>query len=243
MESMHIGIAHFLPDLLNLYGDHGNVFCLQKRLLWRGISASVTQYRLGDELNIDEADIIFMGGGSDREQKIATTRLLDYKEVLKTYVEKDGVLLAICGGYQLIGHYYQAGEEEIRGLSLIDAYTVSGNKRLVGNIVLQCDSPRLQTKLVGFENHSGRTHIGDHTPLGKVARGFGNNGEDGIEGIIYKNVIGTYLHGPVLPKNPVLSDYILQKALERKYGSDVEMPPLDDEAESRTHDYLVQRFS
>ena len=243
MESMQIRIAHLFPDLLNLYGDRGNIICLKKRLEWRGINASVKEYRLNDFLNVDEVDILFLGGGSDREQKIAANRLLDFKEDLRAYVENGGVLAAICGGYQLIGHYYQADGERIKGLSLIDAYTVSGRDRLVGNIVLHSDFAGMQAKIAGFENHRGRTYIGSHKPLGNVTFGYGNNGEDYYEGVVYRNVIGTYLHGPVFPKNPKLADFVIQKALDLKYGGDFKMPLLDDAAENRANAYIVNRFT
>ena len=233
-------IAHLYPDLLNLYGDRGNIICLQKRCEWRGIEVEVSEYQLHDELRLDDVDILFLGGGSDREQKIVAERLQDYKNEIHAYVENNGVMLAICGGYQLIGHYYQADGEEIKGLSLIDAYTVSGKNRLIGNVVI--DSEIVDDSIVGFENHAGRSHIGTHTPLGKVSYGFGNNFEDGTEGVVYKNIIGTYLHGPLLPKNPKLADLILQKALRRKHFESIILSELDDTVESRGHEYIANRF-
>lgn len=241
-EAPRIRIAHLYPDLLNLYGDRGNIICLQKRCEWRGIEAMVTEYQLDDELCLDEVDILFLGGGSDREQKIVSKRLLGNRDDIHAYVEKGGVLAAICGGYQFIGHYYQLDDETIEGLSLVDAYTVAGTKRLIGNVVLQSEAAGLHTKVVGFENHAGRTYIGAHTPLGTVVHGFGNNAADGTEGILYKNVVGTYLHGPVFPKNPLLADLVLQKALTQRYGTQATLPPLNDAEEKRAHTYIATRF-
>ena len=240
--NMNIHILHLFPDLLNLYGDRGNIICMRKRLEWRGIDVSVNECKLADSLRIEDADIIFLGGGSDREQRIVAGRLLEHRNDLLSYVNDGGVLVAICGGFQLIGYYYQVGEERIEGLSLVDAYTISGEKRLVGNVVLEaCFSDSPQT-IVGFENHGGRTYIGDHMPLGRVVSGYGNNGEDQSEGIIHNNIVGTYLHGPLFPKNPMLADYVLLMALRRKYGTDAKLANLNDLAENRAHEYAASRF-
>ncbi|MCL2046509.1 MAG: glutamine amidotransferase [Oscillospiraceae bacterium] len=239
---MQITIAHLLPDLLNLYGDRGNVLCMKNRLIWRGIEAEIVEHPMVESFSLSDVDIVFLGGGSDAEQKIAALRLSEYEKEFREYVESDGVLLAICGGLQLIGEYYQSDDESIKGLSLVDAYTKSGDKRLVGNIVIESELPGITGSFVGFENHGGRTYIGSHAPLGRVINGYGNNGDDKFEGLVYKNIIGTYLHGPVLPKNPILADYILTKALERKYRTPIILPQLDDTAETRSHDYLINRF-
>jgi len=245
MGAQQIRIAHLYPELLNLYGDRGNILCLQARCAWRGIEALVEEYRLDDELRLESVDILFIGGGSDREQKIVTRRLLENREILRDYVENEGVLIAVCGGYQLIGKYYQLGDEEIQGLSLIDSYTVARPKRLIGNIVIESNTimEDFHIQIVGFENHAGRTYIGGHTPLGRVRHGFGNNAEDKTEGIIYKNMLGTYLHGPLFPKNPRLADRMIEKALCRRYGGEIRLPPLDDTEETRAHDYITNRFS
>ncbi|HIT91156.1 MAG TPA: glutamine amidotransferase, partial [Candidatus Merdenecus merdavium] len=191
---MKITIGHLYPDLLNLYGDRGNILCMSKRLNWRGIDSEVIEYHLEDEIDFSKLDIILLGGGSDREQQIVCHRLQKIKEEFKAYVERGGVVLAVCGGYQLLGNYYQIGEEKIQGLGIIDMYTQQEKKRLIGNIVIDCEL--FDLPLVGFENHGGRTYLGNNKPLGKVLYGKGNNDHDQVEGVLYKNVIGTYLHGP-----------------------------------------------
>lgn len=232
-------IAHLFPDLLNLYGDRGNIITMKNRLLWRGIDVDVEEYGIDDKIDLTGTDIVFCGGGSDREQLIVCQYLNRIREDIKAYVEDGGTLLAVCGSYQLLGHYYQLETEKMKGLSILDLYTQSGKKRLIGNVVLENER---FGKIVGFENHAGRTYINGLTPFGKVLYGNGNNGKDGYEGVIYKNVIGTYLHGPLLPKNPVLCDHILNNALVRKYGNGIELPELDDKIESMANEYIVSRF-
>ncbi len=238
---MKIKILHLYPDLLNLYGDKGNIECMRKRLEWRGIDAEVVTYTCDDTgFSLSDVDIVFIGGGSDREQKIVCHRLLEHKKELKDYVENNGTLVAVCGGYQLLGKYYKLADETIEGLDILDIYTEQGKKRLIGNIVLEADF--LDEKITGFENHGGRTYIGGHTPLGKVAYGFGNDEKSGAEGVVYKNVVATYLHGPLLPKNPSLCDYILTNAIKRKYPEFEELAPIDDELENTANHYIVNRF-
>ena len=236
---MKLRIAHMYPDLLNLYGDRGNIQCMVMRSLWRGIEVEVKEYRLEDTVDFNTADIVLLGGGSDREQQIVCTRLQQIRENFCNYVEDGGTVLAVCGGYQLLGHYYDAPEGRMQGLSLVDLYTVQKSPRLIGNIVLQ--NPLLSYEIAGFENHGGRTYIGENTPFGKVFAGYGNNGNDGHEGVMYKNVIGTYLHGPLLPKNPHVCDLLLAKALNRKYGR-AELAPLDDTLEKQANRYIKERF-
>ncbi len=236
---MKIQIAHLYPDLLNLYGDRGNIQCMVMRCRWRGIEAEVKEYRLQDAVNFSGTDIVLLGGGSDREQQIVCTKLQDIREDFHSYVEDGGTVLAVCGGYQLLGHYYDTPDGRMKGLSLADLYTEQGEPRLISNVVLQ--NEELPYEIVGFENHGGRTFIGDNRPFGRVVYGYGNNGEDGREGILYKNVTGTYLHGPLLPKNPHVCDRILRSALERKYGV-TELAPLDDTQERKANRYIVDRF-
>ncbi len=237
-----IKIVHLYPDLLNLYGDRGNIACMQKRLEWRGIRADIETCTNKDHsIDLKSADIIFVGGGSDREQEIVCNLLLKKKDELKTYVESGGVLVAVCGGYQLLGKYYKTAATKIEGLDILDIYTDSGDTRLISNVVLECD--KFDMPIVGFENHAGRTYLGEGvTPLGKVRYGNGNTGDSGYEGVLYKNVIATYLHGPLLPKNPQLCDYILLRALERKYPGFEGLKPLDDSLEETANSYIAGKY-
>ncbi|MCI5869807.1 MAG: glutamine amidotransferase [Dorea sp.] len=236
---MKITIGHLYPDLLNLYGDRGNIACLMQRCIWRGIEAETIEFNTGDVIDFSKLDIVLLGGGSDREQAIVCKNLLEIQSQFKEYVEDDGVVIAVCGGYQLLGKYYKTDDGMIEGLNLVDIYTEQEEGRLIDNIVLE--SPLADMPVVGFENHGGRTYINGNQPFGKVLYGSGNDGKSGYEGVIYKNVIGTYLHGPLLPKNPQICDYLIQKALERKYGS-VQLSPLDDSQEKEANDYIYYRF-
>lgn len=234
-----ITIGHLYPDLLNLYGDRGNIACLMQRCLWRGIEAETFEFELNDEIDFTKLDIVLLGGGSDREQMIVCRKLKEIQKDFKAYVEDNGVVIAVCGGYQLLGNYYKTDEGMIEGLELVDIYTEQEEGRLIDNIVLQSDL--VDMPVVGFENHGGRTYIGENKPFGKVLYGSGNDGKSGYEGVVYKNVIGTYLHGPLLPKNPQICDWLIARALERKYG-DGELSPLDDSQEKEANDYIYNRF-
>ncbi len=236
---MKLTIGHLYPDLLNLYGDRGNIQCLKKRCEWRGIEAEVREYELTDDLDFSALDIVLLGGGSDREQMLVCSRLKEIREEFHAYVEDGGSVIAVCGGYQLLGHYYDTEDGRIEGLSLVDLYTEQGSPRLISNIVIE--NEKFPYPIVGFENHGGRTYLGDVTPLGRVKFGNGNNGKDNLEGVLYKNVVGTYLHGPLLPKNPHICDYLLGNALEKKYGTR-ELAPLNDEQEKEANQYIVKRF-
>ena len=236
---MELKIGHLYPDLLNLYGDRGNIQCMVKRCQWRGIGASVKEFQLGDQIDFSQLDIVLLGGGSDREQRIVCEKLKTIREDFQSYVEDMGVVLAVCGGYQLLGHYYDTDQGRIEGLSLADLYTEQGSPRLISNIIIENED--FEMPFVGFENHRGRTYAGDLKPLGEVLFGCGNNGKDGQEGILYKNIVGTYLHGPLLPKNPHLCDYLLKNALMRKYGQ-AELSPLEDREEKEANLYIRKRF-
>ena len=225
-------IVHLFPELLNLYGDGGNVIALTRRLQWRGLPVEVREIGMGDAMDFSQADIVFIGGGADREQMIVKDAMVARKSELSAYVADGGVLLAVCGGYQFLGHSYAMDDVVVEGLGVIDMETVRGEGRLIGNAVIQsdiCDAP-----IVGFENHGGRTTLGpDAKPLGRVlGKTFGNNGEDGFEGVHQGNLIGTYLHGPLLPKNPQVADYLIAQAFDRR-GDALELAPLDDAVELR----------
>lgn len=241
MDKRKLTIGHLYPDLLNLYGDRGNIQCLKKRCQWRDIEAEVICYEIDDPIDFTKLDLVLLGGGSDREQMLVRDRLQEIREDFRTYVESNGVVIAICGGYQLLGNYYDTEDGRIEGLGIIDLETERGKDyRLIDNIVLESEISSMP--VVGFENHGGRTNIKDNRPFGKVIYGSGNDGESGYEGVIYKNVIGTYLHGPLLPKNPEICDYLIKKALERKYGELMELKELDDTEEKEANDYIYQRF-
>lgn len=236
---MKIQIAHLYPEILNLYGDRGNIASMVYRLAKRGIECEVIEYDIGDDIDFENTDIIYIGGGTDKDHNAVCEELLRYKEEFKEYVDKGGVMLSVCGGFEILGKYYVADGEKIQCLDILDMYTVYGNERHIGNIVIKSDLTG--GEIVGFENHSGVIKGEGINPLGKVVSGFGNDGL-GYEGAIFKNVVATYLHGPLLPKNPVLTDYILSKALKRKYGT-CTLEPLDDTVENMAHDYAVKRFS
>ena len=236
---MKITIAHLYPDLLNLYGDNGNITALTYRLSKRGIEADVIEYGIEDRIDFENSDIIFIGGGSDSELKTVCSKMCEYKADLKTYAENGGCILAVCGGFQILGNYYMLGNEKIEATGVLNIHADHNPTRLIGDIVTE--SELIGTKIVGFENHAGRMDIGTHTPIGKVIAGYGNNSESGYEGVVYKNVIASYMHGPLLPKNPLLTDYIISKAIENRYGS-FELAPLDDTLENLAHDYIVDKF-
>jgi hypothetical protein len=235
-------ICHLYPELLNLYGDRGNIITLARRCAWRGLPFQVREATMGETVDFSKIDILFLGGGSDREQSIITADLERRAPELNRAIERGLVTLAICGGYQLLGKYYRTLDGcEIPGLGLIDFHTVAGARRLVGNIAIEIRLGDKSTVAVGFENHSGQTFIGALDPLGRVMRGFGNNGTDEGEGLRYKNVFGTYLHGPLLPKNPELADHLIQLALKRQGLTD-ELAPLDDTLELRANAAILKRL-
>jgi CobQ-like glutamine amidotransferase family enzyme len=243
-------VCHLYPDLLNLYGDRGNVIALRRRLEWRGIGAEVVPLSLGERFDPSRFDIVFLGGGQDYEQQIIREDVVTLKgPAIKAAIEDGVVFLGVCGGYQLLGKYYRTWDGvQIDFLGALDLWTVGGKKRMIGNIVFECDflgggDPRADRKVVGFENHSGRTFLGGGVaPLGRVLKGCGNNGEDGCEGARYKNVFCTYSHGSVLPKNPAFADHLIAAALERRYPGSGPLPPLDDALEDLAHRTTAKRF-
>ena len=244
-------IAHLFPDLLNLYGDGGNVTVMAYRARKRGIPVEVRRVEHGQTCDLSAVDIVFLGGGPDREQRLASEELLRMRDDLARFVEDDGVLLAICGGYQILGREWLLGEDSVEGLGIVDMTTVraeggSGN-RLIDNVILS--SPVAQRPVVGYENHAGRTHLGEGIcPFGTVTSsvGHGNNDTDKVDGVLHRNVLGTYLHGPLLSKNPEVADWLLVRGLERRAArAGVEAPQLaqlDDSAEIAANEALCRRF-
>ena len=233
-------ICSLYPDLMNIYGDRGNIVTLLQRARWRGLEARVLELGKGATDGIADVDVFFFGGGQDREQALVYDDLLETKAVhLAAAVHDGAAVLAVCGGYQLLGHYYEtAAGEHLPGIGLMDVRTEAGGRRCIGDVVVEADGSLglRPTTLVGFENHSGRTFLGDGVqPLGRVLRGSGNNGEDGTEGAVCGNLFGTYLHGSLLPKNPHLADTIIERALRRR------LEPLDDGPELAAHERIVQR--
>ena len=240
---MELKICHLFPDVLNLYGDRGNVVCMQKRLNWRGIDVSVTGVSIGQKLKASDYDLFFIGGGQDFEQEVLLADLQGEKTAeIKSAIEDGKTFLCICGGYQMLGHYYKTWDgQQCDFIGALDLYTVGHKDRMIGNYMFTCDELGGQT-VVGFENHSGKTFLGSGLrPIGKVLAGYGNNGEDGMEGARYKNVFCTYSHGCLLPKNPILADHILKTALEHKYGK-IDLAPLDDTIELNAHRYMENRL-
>ncbi len=232
------------PDVLNLYGDRGNVMCMQKRLEWRGIENTVTRLPIGSKANLADFDLVFIGGGQDFEQQVLLEDLHRGKDREILSAVEDGLpFLTICGGYQMMGNYYETYDGvRCDFIGAVDLYTIGSKQRMIGNYKYQCGPESGGSIVVGFENHSGQTFLGEGVqPLGKVLAGFGNNGQDGTEGVRYHNLFGTYSHGPLLPKNPALCDHILLTALRRKYGT-AELAPLDDAAELAAHDEMAAKL-
>lgn len=236
---MELRVLALYPEQMNIYADRGNILFLRRRCEWRGIGFDCAAAGPGEGVDPGAHDLLYLGGGQDRDQRaVAADMVASKREALVAAVGDGAVLLAVCGGYQLLGHSYQLGEERLPGLGLCDLETVrEPGPRLIGNVAIEADlgaGPRL---LAGFENHGGRTYLGpDAVPLGHVVEGFGNNGRDGLEGVRRDNLIGTYLHGPLLPKNAWLADELIARALERRYGSRPELEPLDDELERAAQD-------
>ena len=226
-----IRIGHLYPEHLNIYADRGNIAVLDRRCCWRGIECEVVAVGPGEPL--PRADLYYLGGGQDRDQMLIADDLARHAAGLSSAVADGSGVLAVCGGYQLLGHRYRGHlGDEIRGIGLVDLVTEAGATRMIGDVVLECElDPGQPRTLVGFENHAGRTRLGDGVmPLGRVVRGHGNNGDDGGEGVRSAGVIGTYVHGPLLPKNPWLADWLIARALARG-GVVAPLEPLDDALE------------
>jgi hypothetical protein len=233
-------VCALYPELMNIYADRGNLLMLERRCTWRGIGFELQASTLGDELDPDGADLFYIGGGQDRDQRLVALDLQGKRDALHAAADRGAVILAVCGGYQLLGHSYELGDEELQGsrtlpgVGLIDIRTVRAEgPRLIGNIAIEVElDPGMRRVLAGFENHGGRTHLGGSArALGRVLRGHGNNGRDQHEGVRRGNVIGTYMHGPLLPKNAWFADWLIERALGRAEP----LPQLDDELERAAH--------
>jgi CobQ-like glutamine amidotransferase family enzyme len=225
-------VCALYPDLMNIYADRGNIAVLRARCEWRGLGFELSASGIGEQLDGASADLFYMGGGQDRDQEAVARDMVDTKrDALHEAAERDAVVLAVCGGYQLLGHSYQMGSDELPGVGLVDLRTVRADgPRLIGNCAIEAEIGGGKHVIAGFENHGGRTHLGPgEQPLGRVLSGHGNNGEDGFEGVQRRNVVGTYLHGPLLPKNVWLADRLIEMALR------IELEPLDDAMEEAAH--------
>ena len=234
-----VGMLALYPEQMNIYADRGNVLFLQRRCEWRGIGFRLSTAGLGEGFDPDEHDLIYIGGGQDRDQLMVAEDMIRSKRDALAGALADGAsVLAVCGGYQLLGSSYQLGERQIEGLGLANLETVrEAGERLIGNVSIEVDLSDERRALAGFENHGGRTYLGSGTqPLGRVIHGHGNNGSDGLEGVVKGKLIGTYLHGPLLPKNAWLADELIGRALERRYGERPNLEPLDDRLEDSAHE-------
>lgn len=241
---MKLKICHMYNDVLNLYGDRGNIICMRKRLNWRGIDAEIVKLPVGEFSTLADCDIVFIGGGQDFEQEVLLDDLHGGKDrEIKAAIEDGVTFLTICGGYQMMGSYYETYDHvRCDFIGAVDFHTVGSRQRMIGNYKFRCSDSAGGSTVVGFENHSGKTWLGSGVePLGHVLAGFGNNGEDGTEGVHYKNLIGTYSHGPLLPKNPEFCDRLLLGALSRKYGI-TELEKLNDTAETAAHDAMCRKI-
>jgi len=238
MSASGLRLLALYPDQMNIYADRGNIIFLQRRCEWRGIDFSYAAAGPGEGFDPAEHDLIYIGGGQDRDQVLVAEDMLRTKrDAIASAADDGAVLLAVCGGYQLLGHRYQLGDRSITGLGIADLETVRDpGPRLIGNVSIEVDLGQGPRVLAGFENHGGRTHLGPQAePLGRVLHGHGNNGRDGHEGVKRANMIGTYLHGPLLPKNAWLADRLIALAIGRRTGSEPELDPLDDELEASAH--------
>lgn len=243
---MELNICHLYPDILNLYGDRGNIITMKRRLEDRGIKVNIDECSIGQPLNADKYDIFFIGGGQDFEQEVLLRDLSSGKaQDIRTAVEEEKTFLAICGGYQMLGEYYKTWDGvQLDFIGAIGVHTIGAKERMIGNYMFRTTPESGDTVVVGFENHSGKTYLSEQVaPLGMMLSGNGNNGEDKTEGARYKNVFGTYSHGSLLPKNPVLCDFILQTALNQRYDGAEPLAPLDDTLELNAHRYMQERLS
>ena len=246
MTAYQLRIAHLYPEQMNIYGDRGNLIALRQRCAWRGISTLLFPVFPGTAVDWLEIDLAFFGGGQDSGQTLIAADFVEQQATGLHAAAADGlVLLAICGGYQLLGNYFLTHTgEKLPGIGLLDVHTVGGKQRMIGNLVVDLQLADLAGQLVGFENHSGATYLGAKAqPLGRVVKGYGNNGEDRTEGAQWQNVFGCYLHGSLLPKNPHFADLLITRALQRRYGANIALEPLDDRLELQAHHTMIERLT
>jgi lipid II isoglutaminyl synthase (glutamine-hydrolysing) len=246
MTGSGLRLLALYPEQMNIYADRGNILFLQRRCEWRDIPFEYGAAGPGEGFDPSEHDLIYIGGGQDRDQVLVAEDMLETKrDAIAAAVDDGAALLAVCGGYQLLGHRYQLGDRSITGLGVADLETVrEPGPRLIGNVSIEVDLGQGPRVLAGFENHGGRTHLGtDAAPLGRVLHGHGNNGRDGLEGVRRENLIGTYLHGPLLPKNAWLADRLISVAIGRRTGTEPELEPLEDDLETAAHDSALSAAS
>jgi CobQ-like glutamine amidotransferase family enzyme len=239
---VRIRVAHLYPDYLNIYADRGNIAVLSRRARWRGHELEVELVSMGDVLRPGAHDLLYVGGGQDREQALVAVDLAAKADAVREAAAGGAAILAVCGGYQLLGRYYRDRDGvELPGIGLLPLQTVAGDRRMIGDVLLDC--AWAGRTLAGFENHAGRTQLDPGaSPLGRVVHGFGNDGQSGFEGCRLGRAIGTYLHGPLLPRNPWLADWLLSQALGHASGGEPpELEPLDDELEAEAHGVAAAR--
>ncbi|MEZ5099441.1 MAG: glutamine amidotransferase [Thermoleophilia bacterium] len=240
---MRIALGHLFPEHLNIYADRGNVAVLVRRAAWRGIELEVRGIGLHEPVPAD-VHLLYVGGGQDREQALVAPDLVEKGPAIRAAVERGAALLAVCGGYQLLGRFYRdVGGDELPGIGLFPHETVAGTRRMIGDVLLECELvPGERRTLAGFENHAGRTRLdAGATPLGRVVHGFGNDGESGQEGCVVGSAVGTYLHGPLLPRNPWLADWLLERAILHATGQELRLAPVDVALEERARAVAAER--
>jgi len=239
-----IRVGHLYPEYLNIYADRGNIAVFQRRAAARGFELAVEPVSVGNELRAGEHDLLYIGGGQDREQALIAPDLAARGGALQEAVSGGAALLAVCGGYQLLGRFYRGRSGvELPGAGLFPLHTVAGERRMIGDCLLECKlEPGVRRTLAGFENHAGITRLDEGAePLGRVVAGFGNDGESGYEGVRVGTAVGTYLHGPLLPRNPWLADWLLARAVEHRLGRPAELEPLEDDLEGQAHTVAAAR--
>ena len=244
MTGVRITVGHLYPDYLNIYADRGNIAVLTLRAAWRGYELAVRPLSVGDAIPRAGIDLFYIGGGQDREQALVARELAAKGRQLRDAFEQGSAVLAVCGGYQLLGRFYRdVSGDTLPGVGLFPLETIAGERRMIGDVLLECQlEPGVRRTLAGFENHAGRTLLDEGAePLGRVVAGFGNDGRSGYEGCRVGRAAGTYLHGPLLPRNPWFADWVLAQSLACRLGETPQLEPLPDELEREAHDVSAHR--